>query len=82
MTQLIVTLDDTQPLQGVRDAIKMLRGVISTAIVKHSDSPLADRQKEYVRDSLSRAVKEVRSARKDGRELQSIDDFINEMKKE
>lgn len=35
MEQILVTIDETQSLASVRNAIKMLRGVVSTSIIKN-----------------------------------------------
>ena len=34
MEQILVTIDDTQPSASIRNAIKMLRGVVSASIIK------------------------------------------------
>lgn len=34
MAQILVTIDDTQSLASVRNAIKMLRGVVSTSVFR------------------------------------------------
>lgn len=38
------------------------------------------KQKVYVKDSLTRAISEMKVAKIEGRKLQSVDDFINEMR--
>ena len=39
-----------------------------------------DTQKAYVKESLSRVLKEVKLAKLQGKKLQDVDDFIREMK--
>lgn len=78
MEQILVTIDDTQPSASIRNAIKMLRGVVSASIIK--ESPLTIEQKAYVKESLSRALQEVKLAKLQGKKLQDVDDFIREMK--
>ena len=39
-----------------------------------------DKQKAYVKNSLTRAIREMKVAKIEGRQLQSVDDFINEMR--
>ena len=41
---------------------------------------LEEKQKAYVKDSLIRAIREMKVAKIEGRKLQSVDDFINEMR--
>ena len=46
--------------------------------------PVADdektaRQKTYVKESLTRALHEVKEARREGRKLQTLDDFLEEL---
>ena len=41
---------------------------------------LEEKQKAYVKDSMTRAIREMKVAKIEGRKLQSVDDFINEMR--
>ena len=76
----LVTIDDTQPSASIRNAIKMLRGVVSVSIIKESPLTIEEKQKAYVKESLSRALQEVKLAKLQGKKLQDVDDFIREMK--
>ena len=58
----------------------MLRGVVSASIIKESSLTIEEKQKAYVKESLSRALQEVKIAKLQGKKLQDIDDFIREMK--
>ena len=80
MEQILVTIDDTQPSASIRNAIKMLRGVVSVSIIKESPLTIEEKQKAYVKESLSRALQEVKLAKLQGKKLQDVDDFIREMK--
>lgn len=80
MEQILVTIDDTQPSASIRNAIKMLRGVVSASIIKESPLTIEEKQKAYVKESLSRALQEVKLAKLQGEKLQNVDDFIREMK--
>ena len=80
MEQILVTIDDTQPSASIRNAIKMLRGVVSASIIKESPLTTEEKQKAYVKESLSRALQEVKLAKLQGKKLQDVDDFIREMK--
>ena len=40
------------------------------------------RQQEFVKESLYRALDEVEAAKREGRKLSTLDDFINELKAE
>ena len=82
MEQILVTIDDNQPLQNIRKAIKMLRGVVSTTVMKEPILTKTEKQQAYVKESLTRALQEVKLAKLEGRKLQSVDDFLNELDKE
>ncbi len=82
MEQILVTVDSGQPLQNIRKAINMLRGVVSTSIVKEPVLTKTQRQQAYVKESLTRALQEVKLAKLEGRKLQSIDDFLKELDEE
>ena len=79
MEQILVTIDDSQSLSNIRKAIRLLRGVVSATIVKNGQS-VEEQQKAYVKDSLSKAVREVRLAKLEGHKLQGIDEFLSEMR--
>ena len=40
------------------------------------------RQKAYVKETLTRALKEVEAAKREGRELQTVDEFLKELRME
>lgn len=82
MGQLLVTIDNNQPLQGIRNAINMLRGVISTTIVREPVLSKTQKQQAYVRESLTRAFNEVKMAELEGKKLQDVDDFLKELDEE
>lgn len=80
MARILVTIDDTQSLASVRNAIKMLRGVVSTSVMDTSSLSKTEKQQVYVQKTLTKAMQEVKLAKLEGKELQNIDDFINEMR--
>lgn len=82
MEQILVTVDNGQPLQNIRKAINMLRGVVKTSVVKEPVLTKTERQQAYVKETLTRAMQEVKLARLEGRKLQSIDDFLKELDEE
>lgn len=82
MEQILVTVDNGQPLQNIRKAINMLRGVVKTSVVKEPVLTKTERQQAYVKETLTRAMQEVKLARQEGRKLQSIDDFLKELDEE
>lgn len=41
---------------------------------------LEEKLKAYVKDCLTRAIREMKVAKIEGRKLQSVDEFINEMR--
>lgn len=48
MEQILVTIDETQSPASVRNAIEMLRGVVSTSIIKNViKSTEEEKQKAY-----------------------------------
>ena len=79
MEQILVTVDENQPLQNIRKAINMLRGVVSTSVLKEPILTKTEKQQAYVKESLTRALQEVRLAKLEGRKLQSFDEFLNEL---
>lgn len=67
-----------------QDFIELLRGVVSTTVFKTKDESNKKtlRQQAYVKESLERAFDEMKQARREGRKLQSADDFIKELEAE
>ena len=79
MEQILVTVDAEQPLQNIRKAINMLRGVVSTSIVKEPILTKTEKQQAYVKESLTRALQEVKLAKMEGRELPDARNLLNEL---
>ena len=75
---------DISYIEHVRKAIELLRGVVSTTVFKTKDESNKKtlRQQAYVKESLERAFDEMKQARREGRKLQSADDFIKELEAE
>ena len=80
MEQILVTINDPQALPSIRQAIAMLRGVVSTSVLKDFGGSKTQQQQAYVKDTLTSAMQEVKLSRLEGRKMQSLDDFISEMK--
>ena len=80
MEQILLTIDDSQSLASVRNAITKLRGVVSTSVLKNTSLSKTEKQQAYVKDTLTRAMKEVKLSKLEGKEFQDIDDFIKEMR--
>ena len=74
MTQILVTLNEDSATQSIRRAIGMLRGVASTSIYRGEEQAC----KVYVKKTLTRAVAELKAAKKKGMKMQKADDFIRE----
>jgi len=82
MEQILVTVDENQPLQNIRKAINMLRGVVSTSIMKEPILTKTEKQQAYVKESLTRALQEVKLAKLEGRKLPDAHDLIKELESE
>ena len=73
MKQILVPLVDTnQPLQNICKAINMLRGVVSTTIFVKKEPILTKTQKQqaFVKESLTRALQEVKLTKLEGKKHQ------------
>lgn len=82
MEQILVTVDSGQPLQNIRKAIGMLRGVVSTKLLKEPVLTKTERQQTYVKDTLTRALQEVKLAKLEGRTLPDARDLFRELDEE
>jgi len=84
MTQILVTLDEDVTTQHVRKAIELLRGVVSTTVLKTkgvtNDKTL--RQQKYVKESLERAFDEVERARRGEHKMMTDEEFMNKLQAE
>ena len=80
MAQILVTVNEDITTQSIRKAIEMIKGVVSTSIYKTSEKRMTKKQQElYVKESLTRAWEEVKTAEASNRQLQPLDDFLNEI---
>jgi DNA replicative helicase MCM subunit Mcm2 (Cdc46/Mcm family) len=84
MTQILVTLDEGVTTQHVRKAIELLRGVVSTTVLKTKDgtNDKTLRQQKYVKESLERAFDEVEQARRGEHKMMTDEEFMNKLKAE
>lgn len=83
MEQILVTIDsEGQSLQKIRAAIKMLRGVVSTSVIKDPVLTKTEKQQAYVKESLTRAMQEVRLAKLNGQKLPDARDLLKELDEE
>ncbi len=74
MAQILVTVDSGQPLGDIRKAIKMLRGVVSTTVVKESAQTSIMKEAEEVPNATTlAAMREVESGQDAG--AVCVDDF-------
>lgn len=82
MKQILVTVDTNQPLQNIRKAINMLRGVVSTTVVKEPVLTKTQKQQAFVKESLTRALQEVKLAKLEGRRLPDARDLLKDLEME
>lgn len=82
MEQILVTVDENQQIQNIRKAINMLKGVISTTVMKEPLLSKSEHQKAYVRESLGKALQEIKIANLQGKHLQPVDEFLKELDEE
>ena len=82
MKQILVTVDTNQPLQNIRKAINMLRGVVSTTVVKEPILTKKQKQQAFVKESLTRALQEVKLAKLEGRKLPDARDLLKDLEME
>lgn len=76
--QIIDTFDDVSLISQVKKAISLMKGVKSVTSPRISKKQLTPQQ-QYVKESLTRALIEVKQAKRNGKVLMSADDFLNEM---
>ena len=77
--KLVVSVTDPSMVNKLRNAIKLLNGVGSISVMNEPKLTKTERQQTYVKETLTRALQEVKLAKLEGRKLQSIDDFLKEL---
>ena len=82
MKQILVTVDTNQPLQNIRKAINMLRGVVSTTVVKEPVLTKTLKQQSLGKESCTRALHEVKLAKLEGRKLPDARDLLKDLEME
>ncbi len=55
---------------------------LAEKLIEPSDDAKTTQQKAYVKETLTRALKEVKAAKREGRKLQTMDEFLQELKME
>lgn len=69
-------------LQGLSLSQKDRRWLANKLVESTEDDAKTAEQKEYVKETLTRALKEVEQAKREGRKLQTLDEFIQELRAE
>lgn len=55
---------------------------LASKLLEPVDDAKTAQQKAYVKETLTRALKEVEAAKREGRKLQTVDEFIKELRME
>ena len=55
---------------------------LASKLLEPVDDIKTAQQKAYVKETLTRALKEVEQAKREGRKLQTLDEFIQELRME
>lgn len=69
-------------LQGLSLSQKDRNWLAGKLIEPTADDVKTAKQKAFVKESLTRALKEVEAAKLEGRKLQTLDEFIQELRAE
>ena len=69
-------------IEGLSLKKKDREWLASKLIEPKADDTKTARQKAYVKETLTRALKEVEAAKREGRELQTVDEFLKELRME
>ena len=69
-------------IEGLSLKKKDREWLASKLIEPKADDAKTARQKAYVKETLTRALKEVEAAKREGRELQTVDEFLKELRME
>lgn len=69
-------------IQGLSLKQKEREWLASKLLEPKADDAKTVRQKAYVKETLTKALKEVKEAQREGRELQTLDEFIKELRTE
>lgn len=83
MSQILVTINEDAAMQRIRQAIEMVKGVVSTSILKEdTSSETVLEQQLNMRESITRAFQEVKDAQTSGKKLRTADEFLQEFNSE
>ena len=55
---------------------------LASKLLEPVDDAKTAQQKAYVKETLTRALKEVEQAKREGRKLKTLDEFLDELEKE
>ena len=69
-------------IEGLSLKKKEREWLASKLIEPKADDAKTARQKAYVKETLTRALKEVEAAKREGRKLQTVDEFLQELRME
>lgn len=71
-----------QYIEGLSLKQKDREWLASKLLEPKADDAKIAKQKAYVKETLTRALNEVKAAKREGRKLQTVDEFIKELRME
>ena len=69
-------------IEGLSLKQKDREWLASKLLEPKADDAKTAKQKAYVKETLTRALNEVKAAKREGRKLQTVDEFIKELRME
>jgi hypothetical protein len=69
-------------IEGLSLKRKDREWLASKLLEPKADDAKTAKQKAYVKETLTRALNEVKAAKREGRKLQTVDEFIKELRME
>ena len=69
-------------IEGLSLKRKDREWLASKLLEPKADDAKTAKQKAYVKETLTRALNEVKAAKREGRKLQTVDEFIKELRSE
>ena len=69
-------------IEGLSLKRKDREWLASKLLEPKADDTKTAKQKTYVKETLTRALNEVKAAKREGRKLQTVDEFIKELRME
>ncbi len=80
MTQIVLNVEDVSLIPSLKHVLGVIKGVTIDRLI--TTSPVADAEKSFISDTITRGYREAQEGKFAGKNLTSLDNLVEELRAE